>query len=160
LNIELLLSILGLAVSVIGILWLFFKEIGDLRKENAANKEELIKLIKDQGNQIGEIRVKTNLFWRLVEENVSSILKQPIHLEKDMLLDKLRDGKIHHQEVRRLCDILKDELSRLPEKSPERIGYTLVLTSIMVRYFPEECEHDIPEPGIPVDDNPGSIRGL
>lgn len=52
--------------------------------------------------RIGLLEMKIGLFWRLVEEHMSGMLKAPTHLEMDLLLDKLKAHTLTLPEATRL----------------------------------------------------------
>ncbi len=83
-----------------------------------------------QNERIARVEVKGELFWKLVEQNISELVKSPTHIYKDNLLDKIKDGSINKDEAAELHDILKDELEYIDKKDPRVIGYILVMSRL------------------------------
>jgi len=53
------------------------------------------------------VEMKLGIFWRMVEENLSGLLKKPTHLEMDALLDKLKAHTITLDECYHLRRLLE-----------------------------------------------------
>jgi hypothetical protein len=52
--------------------------------------------------RVGLTEMKMGVFWRLVEENLSGMLKRPTHAEMDTLLDGLKAHTLTLEESKRL----------------------------------------------------------
>ena len=86
------------------------------------------------------LEMKIGMFWRLVEENLSGLLKRPTHFEMDGLLDKLREHTITLDECYRLQALLRHAyLSPGSTVPTERIVVILVLGA--VQSLIHELEH-------------------
>lgn len=84
------------------------------------------------------LEMKMGMFWRLVEEHLSTLLKKPTHLEMDTLLDKLKAHTLTLEEGRRLRwwlqqVYLADEASHAQQR----------LTAILVLAAVESVIHEL-----------------
>jgi hypothetical protein len=73
-----------------------------------------------------KVETKVDLFWKVIETNVGSLLKSPTHVEKDMLLDKLSHRELNIKEAETLRSILTDEM-QLKGRSDAIIAYSLII---------------------------------
>lgn len=78
------------------------------------------------------LEMKMGMFWRLIEEHLSTMLKRPSHLEMDMLLDKLKahtltleEAKLLHRWLQR---VYLDETG--PEAGQQRLVAILVVAAV------------------------------
>ena len=110
-----LISSAAVAISLLGVIWQYFGGILAIRKDmalattsnleaHAKIEREMRDLITAQGLQLAKAETKMELFWNAIGASVKSLIKQPIHFEKDELMDKLMD---------RPDLITKPELNRL-----------------------------------------------
>ena len=88
-----------------------------------AGRDESVKLHDELGRikeRVSLIEMKLGVFWRMVEENLSGILKKPIHLRMDMLLDKLAAHTLTLDECYELREQLRENYLEKPvdEDSP------------------------------------------
>ena len=105
-----LLSGLSLLVAIISIVRTFVVA----GQDQSAQTHDEIGALKER---VGLVEMKMGLFWRLVEEHLSGMLKKPIHHRMDMLLDKLAAHTLTLPE----CYELRDELQRnyLDDNAPQ-----------------------------------------
>lgn len=136
-----LISIVAVAISFLGVLWQYFGGILSVKKDinlletvnleaHSKIEREMREVIMLQGLQIAKMETKMELFWGAVGTSVKSLIKQPIHFEKDELMDKLIDHPelITPDEIYRLKEILNDELIELQNtKNNSSIAYSLAL---------------------------------
>lgn len=54
------------------------------------------------------METKMDLFWKIVENKMPSMLRMPTHLEMDLLLDKMTAGKLNYSEMNDLKMRLND----------------------------------------------------
>ena len=146
----------ALSISILGVAWQYFGGILSIRKDmsTAAEKNteahtkidrELRDVLKEHSDRISDMlnvqalkinsaETKMELFWNAVGASVKSLIKQPIHFEKDQLMDKLMEHpkpEISKSELYRLKDILNDELVGLQEvKDNKSLAYALALAYI------------------------------
>jgi hypothetical protein len=84
-------------------------------------------------NRLTKSETKMELFWKSVGGVVSTIIKQPIHFEKDELMDKLTGKRdtMSSKELYRLREILTDEIGEFTAvKDPKAMAYALALAYI------------------------------
>jgi len=134
----------AIAISLLSVIWQYFGGILAIRKDMSAaattNLEahskidrEMRELINAQGLQLAKAETKMELFWNAVGASVKSLIKQPIHFEKDELMDKLMDRPdlITKPELYRLKTILNEELIDLQQsKNNTSLAYALALAYI------------------------------
>lgn len=148
------LGILALLVSIIGIIWQYFGWIIGVRKDMGTMalgwKTECGVLVKDvsdkltnQDSRLSRLEVKMELFWNAVGDVVKNLIKQPTHLRKDELMDKLldkRDTNISNVELVELKSILHAELPELKiQKSSQSLAYALALAYIDQILYDRDC---------------------
>lgn len=103
------------------------KRLGDLRGMLEMLRTEYSKLAE----RTGMVEMKMGVFWRLVEENLSVLLKKPTHDEMDALLDKLKAHTLLLEDAKRLRwwlekVYLEDEAAH----AQQRITATLVIAAV------------------------------
>lgn len=108
-----LLAIVAISLTVVGFLVGWFGFVGRILQ------------------RLSKLEVKVDLFWGMVEENISTILHSPNHPTKDDLLDKLKDKTLIATEAMELKEILRIEYSEAADKT-ERLAYLLVLTRLEI----------------------------
>jgi hypothetical protein len=107
----------------------------------------LVKEVNDkssaQESRISRLEVKMELFWNSVGDVVKNLIKQPTHLRKDELMDKLldkRDTNISNIELVELKTILYSELPELKlQKSSQSLAYALALAYIDQILYDRDC---------------------
>jgi hypothetical protein len=121
---PLVLSALSLLVAVLGLVRTFF----------AASQEQSATWQHDLGvvqERCSLLEMKMQMFWRLVEEHLSGMLKRPTHEEMDALLDKLKAHTLTLDEAYLLRtwvrEVYLDEARTPPQ---QRIIATLVLGAV------------------------------
>ena len=135
-DLSIALSIIAIAVTFLGVLWQYFGGFLAMRKELAGSEKELRELIAAQNNRLVAAETKMELFWNAVGGVVSSLIKQPIHFEKDALMDKLMEGHISKSELHALKHILQEEVADLREtKQTQSLAYALALAYIEQKLF-------------------------
>jgi len=88
------------------------RKLADLERQTEQRRVDLEKkLIGD----ISEIRVKVELFWRMVADNVPKLLMEPTARERDALLNKWRMGIITRDEVLTLKDALYEMIDQVKD---------------------------------------------
>jgi hypothetical protein len=139
------LSIGSFLVSIAGFLWLFFGVITEMKTKQEKDCGEIRTQI---AREIGELRThqavsdtKIELFWKRVDDAVTDMLHQPIHLDKDALLAKWKSHTITNDEIHQLYQIIEEERRILPHDSPLMLGYALLLARIDTHFY-EEREKD------------------
>jgi hypothetical protein len=81
--------------------------------------------------RIGKQEMKMELFWGAVEDSVKGMLKQPVHIRKDNLLDKFPN--LDHEELCELKVMLTEEKrSLLPIKSELAADKKIYLFSLIL----------------------------
>jgi CheY-like chemotaxis protein len=143
-NVSEVISIASISIAVLSVVWQYFGGILSLRKEmekdclgnleaHAKLDRELRELILNQALKINSAETKMELFWNAIGSSIKDLIKQPIHIEKDTLMDKLMDNPktITNQEIYRLKAILIPELTELKlSKNPSCIAYAFTLAYI------------------------------
>jgi len=120
----------------------FLSLISLLRTFLVAGRDQSTKFHDDIGHvqeRLSLVEMKMGVFWRLVEENLSGMLKKPTHLEMDTLLDRLKTHTITLEE----CHILRQWLQQvyLNDKAlhaQERIIAILVMAAVEARIHEKE----------------------
>lgn len=79
------------ALSALAILVSVVVAYRSMRMQSRAEDRDIVKTQAAQNERISLLEMKMGIFWKLVEENLSSFLKKPTHRTMDQLLDKLRD---------------------------------------------------------------------
>lgn len=139
-----LISIAAVVISLLGVIWQYFGGILAIRRDMASSattnleahakmEREMRDMITSQALQLAKAETKMELFWNAVGGSVKSLIKQPIHLEKDQLMDKLMDcpDTISKPELNRLKDILNEELVELQHaKNNSSLAYSLAIAYI------------------------------
>lgn len=142
-----ILPIIAIVVALLGTIWQYFggfltmrKELAESEKENLEQHTRLDRdireLISAQTSRIVAAETKMELFWNAVGGVVSSLIKQPIHFEKDELMDKLMGGPINKDELCRLKHVLHTEVKELKEtKQTQSLAYALALAYIEQKLY-------------------------
>jgi len=107
---------------------------GLVRTFVAGAKEETLRLL-DHLAKLEEraalLEMKMGMFWRLVEEHLSGMLKKPTHAEMDALLDKLKAHTLTLAEAKRLRWWLERVyLANEIDAAQHRITAILVLAAV------------------------------
>lgn len=106
------LSITAICLTVIGLLFQHFVILSGIKE------------------RLGRLEVKMDLFWRVIETNVSDMLKSyPTNMEKDILLDKFSRRELNLKEAERLRTILICEMKK-EENPAHKLAFVLILTGI------------------------------
>lgn len=148
-----LISSAAVAISLLGVIWQYFGGILAIRKDmalattsnleaHAKIEREMRDLITAQGLQLAKAETKMELFWNAIGASVKSLIKQPIHFEKDELMDKLMDRPdlITKPELNRLKVILNEELVELQRaKNNSSLAYSLALAYIDQILYDMNC---------------------
>ncbi len=105
-----------------------------LRTIVSANHDQSAHLIQDifqVKERVGLVEMKIGIFWRLVEENLGTLLKKPTHVEMDGLLDKLKAHTLTLEEAQRLRGWLQRiYLDNEATHAHERLTAILVLAAV------------------------------
>ena len=120
------LSIAAIVISLLGILLAYFKWIASVRKE-------ISDLALSLEGRLARVETKTELFWNSVGPALLNLIKQPIHLRKDELLDRLFEKKevLSDDELIELRTMLKIEMPDLLEKKQDKsLAYALAMAYI------------------------------
>ena len=137
---ELLLSLISLAIVIFGLLYNYFGVILKLREKIA----EIVKHIGEANTKYEArfvaLETKMELFWGAVGKVVIDMVKQPIHIEKDGLLDRLKSNDINGEELQKLKFMIEDEVIELKErKDAKAIAYVLILAMIDQKIWEKGC---------------------
>ena len=139
-----LVAWIALAISIVTLLLHYFGGVVTVRKEIVnseksildiissckANKNDIINKIE---NRLTQNETKMELFWNAMGGVMLNLIKQPIHIEKDDLMDKLVDHpkEITREELNKLKVILDEELVELKvSKDPKVIAHALAVAYI------------------------------
>jgi hypothetical protein len=148
------LGVIALIVSVLGLAWQYFgwvlsirKDMGDMslsfKTEIGTFRQEINDKLSAQDSRLSRVEVKMELFWNAVGDAVKNLIKQPTHLRKDELMDKLMDKRetdISIGELMELKTILHCELPELKaQKSEKSIAYALALAYIDQILYDRDC---------------------
>jgi hypothetical protein len=148
------LGVIALIVSVLGLAWQYFgwvlsirKDMGDMslsfKTEIGTFRQEINDKLSAQDSRLSRVEVKMELFWNAVGDVVKNLIKQPTHLRKDELMDKLLDKRetdISNSELMELKTILHYELPELKiQKSSQSLAYALALAYIDQILYDRDC---------------------
>jgi len=128
-NIQFFLSLGGVLISVLGLLFAYFKymasqarrigKLEDAASERSKDIDEVKKKLdqiiagdEEKGERLKALEVKMELFWNAVQGSVIRMLKHPTAPRRDELLDKLTDKSITINELEELKDLLKCDVSK------------------------------------------------
>lgn len=140
---PLIISIVGITVTVIGLMLNYFKFLGDMRKDidikiDCIDKkhndtcEKILKQADVNGNRLTAIEIKTDLFWKSIENEVIRTLIHPNCERRDTLLIKFKHDDISTEELRELSKdlITVTTDTSVNRKSTESMAATLLLGRI------------------------------
>lgn len=135
-NWSVVVPIVTAAAAILGLIWTYFGAILGL-------KDRIAEIIKSFGETNAKyearfvaLETKMELFWGAVGKVVIDMVKQPIHFEKDALLDRLKTNVINGEELIKLKIIVEEEVVELRErKDPKALAYVLVLALIDQKLF-------------------------
>ena len=127
------LPLIAIFISIAGFLLSIYKQ-GQDNKENERQTLEREKQAQDKlveretarEARMTKLETKVELFWNVVETNVGQLLKSPVHVEKDLLLDKLAHHELNIPEAERLKAILTDEM-QLAGRQNGLVAYALII---------------------------------
>lgn len=148
------IGILALIVSILGLVWHYFgwvlsirteisKVTLDCKTEIGAGVSVINEKLANQDTRLSRLEVKMELFWNAIGDVVKNLIKQPTHLRKDELMDKLLDKRetdISIGELMELKSILHLELPELKiQKSEKSLAYALALAYIDQILYDRDC---------------------
>src|SRR6266566_3176570 len=110
--------------SFIAILAKHFGPDATIRDQTAKTEEQSVKL---EGRLV-RLETKIDLFWMAVEQNIPRLLKQPTHLLRDRLLDKMSKGNLSREEAKELMEDLKNDTEA--SDGTKVLALTLVLARL------------------------------
>jgi len=90
-DINSILPIVSIILTVFGFSYQHFRVIGDLKE------------------RIAKVETKTDLFWKVVETHITDIVKSTVNYRKDDLLDGMKCGQLNSEEMVELRSILEEE---------------------------------------------------
>lgn len=79
--------------------------------------------------RLAKVELMIKPIWKYIEEGVPDMLKQPLHLHKDGLIDKFRCGAITLVESLELKEIIRKEYQENP-KDPLSLARLLMLANV------------------------------
>jgi flagellar biosynthesis chaperone FliJ len=95
----------------------------------------LVMQVATLDSRLSKQEAKVDLFWGAVQEAVKNMIKQPIHLRKDDLLDRFPD--MSYDEICELKDILiaekKEMIINIKSLGGDRKAYLLALALMLAR---------------------------
>ena len=81
---------------------------------------------------VAVLKKQMDLFWGVVERQMSDRFHSPNHVARDALLDKVKSGKrLTHEEAKTLCAMLMEIIEK---DALARADATLFLASLTARY--------------------------
>jgi len=139
-----LIALLGLVLMYFGAILKIKDKISDVAKECSESIACIKKDVLGQGTKYEArfvaLETKMELFWGAVGKVVIDMVKQPIHLEKDALLDRLKSNSINGDELIKLKYMIEDEVIELKErKDSKAIAYVLILAMIDQKIWEKGC---------------------
>lgn len=119
-----ILSALSLGIALIVMVRTFVRGGRD-------HSEHLQQAISTIQERCALLEMKMGMFWRLVEEHLSDMLKKPTHLEMDALLDKLKQHTLTLDEAHLLRSwVQRVYLDGQDVRSQQRLIAILVMGAI------------------------------
>jgi hypothetical protein len=127
-----ILQILPLIIGSAGLVLSLYTIIERQRDTHAKELAQQAKEISDIRSEIATLKTQIGVFWKVVETNVASMLHKPTHIERDHLLEKMRDRQpMSEAECKRLIELLSDIVEeREPTTAGERIGAVLLMARL------------------------------
>ncbi len=120
-------EITGLIAGVASFIAILAKHFGPdakMREQTANTEEQAVKL---EGRLV-RLETKIDLFWTAIEQNIPRLLKQPTHLLRDRLLDKMSKGDLSREEAKELMEDLKNDTEA--SDGTKVLALTLVLARL------------------------------
>jgi hypothetical protein len=143
-GIEIILSLVGAGVAILGVAATYFGVIGKLTERlvtvetllNAHLKETfgIMTKITAIETKLGDVNfpqlaTRMEIFWGAVEPVIRSMIKQPIHFRKDDLIDRFPN--LTDDELCELKNILEEEMKDLTtNKDPKVLAYALMMARV------------------------------
>jgi len=143
-GIEIILSLVGAGVAILGVAATYFGVIGKLTERLVAVETLLSNHLKETSGlmskvitietKLGDVNLpqlatRMEIFWGAVEPVLRSIIKQPIHFRKDDLIDRFPN--LTDDELFELKCILREEMSELTtNKDPKVLAYALMMARV------------------------------
>lgn len=107
---EIWLAVTAIVVTIVGLLVQYFGVIAGMKE------------------RLSSLETKVDLFWKVVEDKVTQILKSPNYFDKDLLLDKMRDRSLSLKEAEALRTIMNEEISL--NHSKHLLGSILIIARL------------------------------
>jgi hypothetical protein len=122
---PLIISIGSLICTLIGLLFTYNKNRGDLHEAETKLRERLTAL-----------EIKISVFWDSLSRDAAKILHTPHEINKfrDHLLEKFLDETITRDELAELIDILKKIIEDKDREFGERTAASTLLRALQGRY--------------------------
>ncbi len=134
LTIEILFSFGAILIAVSGLIYQHFGTIMKLKKELQDDLGKIAKKLSElevkAESRLIALETKIDLFWNFVQKEVTGLLKQPVHMRKDELLEKFKEDEISVEDLKELKTILKTEMNERNKDDPKIMQYVLVVASI------------------------------
>jgi len=159
LDVGLGISVVSIAIASINFLYARFKAEADLDKRISVIEEKTKKTdylddiiaIKDRLTRVElredltkkvdlicedmhEIKVKNSLIWGAVEKAMVDILHHPTEVERDLLLEKLRNKSITLQEME-ILEFMLEQAIKDKRGQTESIAATLLLALVKQKIY-------------------------
>ena len=133
---------IGIFASLIGLFYVYFKEILGLKSEINEHKVETLKEINkvkeeltEEIHQVSErekgLETESELLGKVIENQIAQSLKRPTHFRLDELIDQLKDGSISRFGLLELRDIISSEIDETVKIKDT--GRTLAYSLLLVR---------------------------
>ena len=143
-GIEIILSLVGAGVAILGVAATYFGVIGKLVERLVTVETLLNSHLKETFGIMGKITAietklgdvnfpqlatRMEIFWGAVEPVIRSMIKQPIHFRKDDLIDRFPN--LTDDELCELKNILEEEMKDLTtNKDPKVLAYALMMARV------------------------------
>jgi cell shape-determining protein MreC len=127
-DITVIIAMVAIFLTIVGLIVQHFGVISKIA-QRVSSLETICESIEDTTEireRCASLETKVDLFWKLVEENVSELLKSPHNLHKDDLLDKLKAKELNLDEARELEQILDSEVRDKALDGGSKLAYILV----------------------------------
>jgi hypothetical protein len=159
LDLTVIIAVGGFSIAVVNFLYSRFKTTADLDKritvieekekntdfidDILAIKDRLTKLESREDltsklnmicEDVRELKIKEGLVWGAVEKAMVDLLHHPNEVERDVLLEKLRDKTITLAEMEVLEELLQNAIIK-KKGNPESIAATLLLAVVKQKIY-------------------------
>lgn len=130
---------LAILISAVALFWQVSSARGKEWKQYQEKQDTRYGQLADR---MKEVETKMELFWDATKETLRGLVKQPIHLRKDELVDKFTDEEkdMPAEEILELKQILlTEQVELIKKKDPMALAYNLLLYRVNQELLRRNC---------------------